>query len=136
VNVRTIVCSFLVGIAAIGCHRNSELDVALKNARAAHKSLMVEFGADWCSDCEQLARDLQHEPIKNCLRERFNVFKVDVGEFNRNLDVASGLGIDIKNGVIPTAVFFPPATTVHSTKVGTHEILSFLKQSCPANGIE
>jgi thiol:disulfide interchange protein len=136
VNVRTIVCSFWNGIAAIGCHKSGELDVALKDARTAHKQLMVEFGADWCSDCKQLARDLQHEPIKNCLRESFNVFRVDVGEFNRNLDIASGLGIDIKNGVIPTAVFFPPANAAWTTKVGTHEILAFLKQSCSATRSE
>ena len=131
-NVRTILCSFLVCIAATACHRNRELDAALKNARTATKSLMVEFGADWCSDCEQLARDLQREPLNTCLRERFNVFRVDVGEFNRNLDIANQLGIDIKNGVIPTAVFFSPPPTVRSTKVGTHEILTFLKQSCAA----
>ena len=133
-NVRTIVCSSLVCIAVIGCHRNRELDVALKNARAENKSLMVEFGADWCSDCQALSRELQHEPFNTCLSERLNIFRVDVGEFNRNLDIAAEMGIDIKNGVIPTAVFFPPTTAVRTTKVGTHKILSFLKQSCP--GIE
>jgi len=58
------------------------------------------------------------------------MLKVDVGEFNRNLDVAKELGIDIRNGVIPTVVFVSPTTDKRTTKVGTNEIVSFLDQSC------
>jgi thiol:disulfide interchange protein len=109
----------------------SAIDDALISAHAAQKSLMVEFGAEWCSDCQALSRELQQEPLKTCVDQSVNRLKIDVGEFDRNLDTASGLGIDIKNGVIPTAVFFSPATSLATTKVGTHEILTFLKQSCP-----
>ena len=130
-NVRTIVCS-LICIVIIGCSKNSEFDTALINARAAHKSLMVEFGATWCSDCQNLSRELEREPLNSCVRKKLHVFRVDIGEFNRNLDIASRLGIDIKNGVIPTAVFMPPAANTRTTKLGTNEILSFLKQACPA----
>jgi len=132
VNVRTILCSALVCIVAIACHKNRGFDDALQDARSARKALLVEFGADWCSDCQELARELQHEPLNTCLHEGVKVFKVDVGEFNRNLDIANELGIDIRNGVIPTAVFLSPATGARTTKIGTTEILSFLKQSCPA----
>jgi thioredoxin len=119
----------VVCLAAIGCHKNRSLDEALRNAKATHKSLMVQFGADWCSDCQALSRKLQQEPFRNCLNKNVDMFKVDVGEFNRNLDIGRAVGIDIKNVVIPTAVFIPPQTT----KIGTDQILSFLKQSCPGN---
>ena len=109
----------------------SGINDALTSSQAAHKFLMVEFGADWYTDCEALSRELQNEPLKTCVDQHVRRLKIDVGEFNRNLDTASGLGIDIKNGVIPTAVFFSPATSLSTTKVGTHEILTFLKQSCP-----
>jgi len=112
--------------------RRSDIDEALIKAQAAHKSLMVEFGADWCGDCQTLSRELELEPLKTCMDQDVHRLKIDVGEFNRNLDTASGLGIDIKNGVIPTAVFFPPAKAVSTTKVGTPAILTFLKQSCPS----
>ena len=131
-NVRTILVSVLICIVAPGCHKSGGVDAAVEAARAAHKSLMVEFGADWCSDCQELARELQQETLQRCLIEQVDRLQVDVGEFNRNLDTAREFGIDIKNGVIPTAVFFP-RTGRPITKIGTPEILSFLKQSCPPN---
>jgi thiol:disulfide interchange protein len=131
VNIRTILSFLLICIVAVGCRKNNGIDTAVKGARASNRSLMVEFGADWCSDCQELSRELQREPFQTCLHENINRLKVDVGEFNRNLDTASELGIDIKNGVIPTAVFFPPTTGSPTTKTGTPNILSFLKQSCP-----
>ncbi len=130
-NVRTILCLLLICILTNGCHKKTGFDEALQNARASGKSLMVEFGADWCSDCQALSRELEQEPLQTCVERRVERLKVDVGEFNRNLDVANGLGIDIRNGIIPTAVFFAPANGARTTKAGTPEILSFLKQSCP-----
>src|SRR4051794_36730222 len=78
------------------------IDDALRNARASHKTLMVEFGADWCSDCRILAKQLGEQPVQHRLDDEFVRLKIDVGEFNRNLDTAASLGVDIKNGVIPT----------------------------------
>jgi thiol:disulfide interchange protein len=139
VNMRTIVWlsfSCLVATLLVARFHNqdgarSAIDDALSSAHTAHKSLMVEFGAEWCNDCQALSRELQQEPLKTCVDKSVNRLKIDVGEFNRNLDTASRLGIDIKNGVIPTAVFFSPATSLSTTKIGTREILTFLKQSCP-----
>ena len=130
-NIRTILSFLLICIVAVGCRKNDGIDTAVKSARASHRSLMVEFGADWCSDCQELSRELQREPFQSCVRKNVARLKVDVGEFNRNLDTARSLGIDIKNGVIPTAVFFPQTAATPTTKIGTSEILSFLKQSCP-----
>ena len=128
-SVRTILWTSLICIVLAGCRKSDEIDSALQNARAAGKSLMVEFGADWCSDCQEMTRQLQRAPLNTCLRQRISLVHVDVGQFNRNLDKANALGIDIRNGVIPTAVFFP-AIGRRTTKVGTHDILSFLEQSC------
>jgi hypothetical protein len=54
------------------------------------------------------------------------VFKIDVGEFNRNLDIAQSLGVDVMQG-IPVAVFFAPIGSSTSTRQGTDQILAYLK---------
>jgi thioredoxin len=112
------------------------LDQALRGARAQHKVLMVEFGANWCSDCVALSQHFEQEETRDYLQQHFVLFKVDVGEFDRNLDMAKSLGVDISQG-IPAAAFFAPdgnrigATNsgelASSGKYGSNQILAFLE---------
>jgi len=96
---------------------------ALKN----NKFLMVEFGASWCSDCLELSKSLTDVITSDRLERHFVVVNVDVGEFNRNLNVARSLGVDVTQG-IPVAVFFPPRSDVHLVKLGTEQILRYIKE--------
>jgi len=115
----------------------SMVEDAHKKAQAENKFLMIEFGANWCSDCMALARNMEQGQTRNYIRDHFIVLKVDVGQFNRNLDIAKSLGVDLNKG-IPTAVFFAPdgkrvgATNKGelepSAKYGTQQIYGFLKE--------
>ena len=60
--------------------------------------------------------------------EHFDVVGVDVGEFDRNVDVARALGIDMNQG-IPAAVFFAPAGIQSSRRVGVNPILEYLAEA-------
>ena len=144
VNLRTMtLLTFAVVLIALPiaiCHRVKQsktsplsyrrvtaemLDKARASAQINHKFLMVEFGADWCSDCLELSKELEKGAVRNYLKEHFVVLNVDVGQFNRNIDVAKSLGVDINQG-IPTVVFFPPSRAVPSKKLGTNQILAYL----------
>jgi thioredoxin 1 len=110
---------------------------AIKTAREQNKFLMVEFGANWCEDCVALARNLEQGETRDYFQKHFVVLKVDVGQFNRNLDVARSLGVDLDKG-IPTAAFFAPdgnkvgATNKGelepSRKYGSKQIYAFLRE--------
>jgi len=81
------------------------IDYAQKKARALHKILMVEFGADWCEDCVMLDQRLTKGAAAAYFQEHFIRLKVDIGQSDRNLDVATDLDLDMNHG-IPAAVFF------------------------------
>jgi thioredoxin len=112
------------------------VDEALKTARSQNKFLMVEFGADWCSDCVALARSLEQGQTAEYLRNHFVVLKVNVGQFDRNLDIAKSLGVDLNKG-IPTAVFYTAGGSrigatnngelEASRKYGSKQIYGFLR---------
>jgi thiol:disulfide interchange protein len=110
---------------------------AIKTAREQNKFLMVEFGANWCEDCVALARNLEQGETRDYFEKHFVILKVDVGRFDRNLDLAKSIGVDLDKG-IPTAVFFAPdGNKVGATnkgeleparKYGNKQIYAFLKE--------
>ena len=132
-NMRTsiLVSVFVIALATIVTYRETTrvgqglIPEARARATRNHKFLMVEFGADWCSDCAQLSKSLEDEKRRDQFQKEFEVLYVDVGEFNRNLDIAKSLGIDVTEA-IPTAAFFPPNSDQPIIKRGTSPILAFV----------
>lgn len=82
-------------------------DIAEAKARAAAngKMVMVTFGANWCPDCLTLHKDLADPVTSEYAHKKFEMVNVDVGEFDKNGNVARELGVNAVNG-IPLAVFF------------------------------
>jgi thioredoxin len=114
----------------------SEIDAALRMARQRRHFLMVEFGADWCGDCRALAAHLANPELREYFERHFDLLKVDVGQFDRNVELAKSVGVDINQG-IPTAAFFDPngkrigATNqgelASSSLLGPDQIRTFLR---------
>ena len=121
------------GILWISYHQNHKtptvqsIDQARAEARLNHKVLMVEFEADWCSDCQALSGSFEQRGIRDYLATHVEALHVDVGQFNRNLDIARSLGVDVNQG-IPAAVFFLPEQGPASRKIGNAQILAYLHQ--------
>jgi len=114
-------------------------DLADAKARAAAngKMVMVTFGANWCPDCLTLHKDLEDPVTREYADRKFEIVNVDVGEFDKNADVARELGVAPVNG-IPLAVFFSSdGRPICDTRRGeleparhytSSEILDFLKE--------
>ncbi|MCW3845876.1 thioredoxin family protein [Sphingomonas sp. LB-2] len=66
----------------------SQVDAALKRARRSHKPLLIDFGANWCADCRVLAGVLELPEMRGWVAHKFELVQVDVGRFDRNLDIA------------------------------------------------
>ena len=70
------------------------IDQARAEARLNHKVLMVEFEADWCTDCRVLSGSLQERDIRDYLARHVEALHVDVGQFNGRIFLAgAGSGI-------------------------------------------
>jgi len=96
----------------------AEVRQALEQARRNQRPVLVFFGANWCEDCRSLARSLELPGNAGLMARDFNVVKVDVGDFDRNLDVVDQLGGPIAKG-IPAAVLLAPDGSIrYSTKAG------------------
>jgi thiol-disulfide isomerase/thioredoxin len=83
---------------------------AKQTAARTHKKIMVVFGANWCPDCRALSGVLALDDVHEWADKHYVVVEVDVGRFNKNLDLAKGFGIDLK--AIPAVAVATPSGAV------------------------
>jgi len=76
---------------------------AFARAKASGKRVLIDFGGNWCPDCRILAGVMDLPEVKSYLAGHYEVVTVDVGMFDKNLDVVRRFGIEKLKGV-PTVV--------------------------------
>ncbi len=81
----------------------AEVAQALQVAAKNKTTVLLIFGANWCKDCVALNTALKSEKNAAMMSKSFQVVKIDVGQFDKNLDLAAQYGNPIKKG-IPAAV--------------------------------
>ena len=82
----------------------AEIRHALAQAAEAHQSVLVVFGANWCPDCRVLDAALTQGPSAPLVAKAFKVVKVDIGQYDRNLDIAESYGVTLKKGIPTVAI--------------------------------
>ncbi|RYE53549.1 MAG: thioredoxin family protein [Rhizobiaceae bacterium] len=99
---------------------NAKQDVAkaFAAAKSRHVPVLIVFGANWCEDCRALDGALRKERAASLMTGSFQVVKVDVGEFDRNLDVNATYGDPIKGGIPAAVLVAPEGKLLYSTKAG------------------
>ncbi len=100
-----------------GADANADVQRALSAARADRNDVLVVFGANWCPDCRELDKALNGSSHA-LIAGRFEVVKVDVGRFDKNLQLAERYGNPIKMGIPAVVVLTPDNTVVYSSKGG------------------
>ena len=61
------------------------------------------MGGNWCGDCIVLANLMQLPEMKPFLAAHFEIVKVDVGRFDKNLQIPARFGVidRLKTGGVP-----------------------------------
>ena len=95
----------------------ADIRQALAAAQTDHRRVLLVFGANWCEDCRDLDKAMKGSS-RTLITGRFDVVKIDVGNFNKNLDIAKRYGNPIEKG-IPAVVIVDGADKVlYSTRGG------------------
>lgn len=95
-----------------------QIQAALKSARAANKSALIVFGANWCGDCKMLDIEMHQGTLEKLINDRLVVVKVDVGKFDRNQDVTAQYGNVIKKGIPSVALLRADGSVAYQTDGG------------------
>jgi len=107
----------------------SDLFAALKAAPAAHKRILLDFGGNWCGDCQVLDiyfNDPVNAPIIN---SNFIVVHINVGRVDENLDIAKKYKIPLGKGVPALAVLGEDGRLLYSQRTGEFEAMRHMESS-------
>lgn len=86
---------------------------AEKQARAQGKRVLLDFGGDWCGDCQVLDIYLHQEPNASLLARNFVKVNVNVGHEDANVALAKKFGVPLL-GVPALAVLAPDGKLLYS----------------------
>ncbi len=82
----------------------ADIAAALKQAGLEHKRVILDFGGDWCGDCQVLDIYFHQSPNLELLDKNFLLVHIDIGHFDKNLDITEKYNIPLKKGVPALAV--------------------------------
>ncbi len=127
-------------IYAPGLDAHQEIREAIARAAKEHKNVLVVFGANWCYDCHVLDLAFHRPDLAPILQRNYEVVHVDIGEFNKNVDLMQQYGVPLQK-VPSLAVLNDKGKLLYSQQGGEfskaralapEDILAFLKKWKPA----
>jgi thiol:disulfide interchange protein len=98
-----------------------QIAAALKAAAQSHRRILLDFGGNWCGDCQVLDIYFHNAENRPILDANFVLVHVNVGEYDANLDLAEKYGIPLKRGVPAMAVLSETGKLLYSQKSGEFE---------------
>lgn len=92
-----------------------EIRQALISAGRQGKHVLLDFGGNWCIDCHVLENAFHQPRIAPLLNSNFIVVHVDVGHYEKNLDLAKKYHVDLEKGVPSLAVLDAQGKVLYAT---------------------
>jgi thiol:disulfide interchange protein len=96
----------------------ADIAAGLAQAKREHKRVILDFGGDWCGDCQVLDIYFHQPPNDDLLEKNFVLVHVWIGHFDANIDIAAKYGVPISRGVPALAVLAPDGKVLYSQASG------------------
>ena len=111
----------------------SDLASALKNASQSHKRILLDFGGNWCADCQVLDIYFHNDQNRQILDANYILVHVNIGRYDANLDIAAKYQIPLDRGVPAVAVLSESGRLLYSQKSGEFESMRRMDPSSVTN---
>ena len=87
---------------------DAALDKALARAKANGKRVLIDLGGNWCGDCLVLSATMHRPELQTFVNRYFEVVAVDVGRFDRNLQIPARYGVKDRLKGVPALLVVDP----------------------------
>jgi thioredoxin 1 len=85
---------------------HAAVDAAFKEAKRTGRNVLLDFGGNWCPDCRIMAGILEADAVRPWVAANFVPVAVDVGRYDKNMDIEQRFGIVPKG--VPTVLVVTP----------------------------
>jgi thiol:disulfide interchange protein len=100
---------------------HADIRDALTTAAREHKRVILDFGGNWCGDCQVLDIYFHRAPNDAILNANYVLVDIDIGRFDKNVDVARKYNVPLTPGVPALAVLDSRGRLLYSQKNGEFE---------------
>lgn len=107
----------------------TDLAAALKTAAETHKRVLIDFGGNWCGDCQVLDIYFHNDANRSILEANFVLVHVNVGHMDENLDIAQRYDVPLNKGVPALAVLSDHGKLLYSQRSGEFESMRRMESS-------
>ena len=97
---------------------DAKLDIKQALASATNTPVIIVFGANWCGDCKALDAAMKRGASAVLLAQDFKIVKVDVGHFDKNVELAKSYGVPLEKGIPAVAIISPKNEVLYVTREG------------------
>lgn len=87
---------------------DAAVNAAFAQARASGKRVLIDLGGNWCADCIILSNVMRLPEVAPFIAANYEVVMVDVGRFNRNLQIPARFGITHRLEGVPFMLVVDP----------------------------
>lgn len=108
---------------------SADIAAALKDAAAQHRRVILDFGGDWCTDCQVLDIYFHDSNNKPILEANFILVHINVGHRDQNVSLADRYQTPLDKGVPALAVLNMRGKVLYSQKGGEFEPMRHMESS-------
>jgi thiol-disulfide isomerase/thioredoxin len=87
---------------------NAQVDHAFAKAKTSGKRVLIDLGGNWCPDCIVLTNFMQLPEMRHFMDTHYEIAMVDVGRFDRNLQVPARFGFKERLKGVPMLLIATP----------------------------
>jgi thiol:disulfide interchange protein len=87
---------------------DAQVDAAFARAKRSGKDVMIDLGGNWCADCRILSGLMERPELHAFLASHYELVTVDVGRFNKNLQIPARFGITTRLEGVPAILVSTP----------------------------
>ncbi len=104
-----------------GAQAEADITAALAKAAKEKKRVLLDFGGNWCGDCQVLEIYFHDPANRNLLESNYVLVPVNIGRYDENLAIAARYGVPVTRGClrwpcsIPAARWFTANATASSS---------------------